>query len=398
MKKKKVLKYYMIALVVFALSLVALPRSVTAMPEIETKLLLTAIGIDKTDEGYVVSATDVMPAESQDGTLRKLSVEAQGSSVSECLNTLSVKTGKKLELGLCGLIVIGDTFKDKSVLPDLKYLLSSGKIIPGAYLVYSPSSSAKDILVKANSLSSASSNGLATLLEHNELGNNSASVTLLDFLSDSASVTESAYMPCIEIVEKKDEGKSNEGDKEKEQKDKETEISNLKEIAIFKSGIKQLRLDETSTKGLTWLDEKSMRGLVPLDDFTVDGQSFYSLYATLMDKRVSIKTSFENSLPTVEIGITATLNLEDRHLITQLNSDGGVSERTLSTAMRSQYQEKIRADIQRYIEVTKEVDCDAKGLTDRLYRHHSKQYKKIAQEGSVYPNTQIKYKIKIKIN
>ena len=398
MKKKKVLKYYMIAVVVFALSLVALPRSVTAMPEIETKLLLTAIGIDKTDEGYCVSATDVMPAESQDGTLRKLSVEAQGSSVSECLNTLSVKTGKKLELGLCGLIVIGDTFKDKSVLPDLKYLLSSGKIIPGAYLVYSPSSSAKEILVKANSLSSASSNGLATLLEHNELGNNSASVTLLDFLSDSASVTESAYMPCIEIVEKKDEGKSNEGDKEKEQKGNETEISSLKEIAIFKSGIKQLRLDETSTKGLTWLDEKSMRGLVPLDDFTVDGQSFYSLYATLMDKKVSIKTSLKNSLPTVEIGITATLNLEDRHLITQHNSDGGVSERTLSTAMRSQYQEKIRADIQRYIEVTKEVDCDAKGLTDSLYRHHSKQYKKIAQEGSVYPNTQIKYKIKIKIN
>ncbi len=393
MKKKKLLNIYLLLSVAFILVLVVMPRKITAMPEIETKLLLTAIGIDREGEEYTLSATDVMPAESQDGTLKKLSVSASGKSVSDCFNALSIKTGKKLELGLCGLVLLGNSFETQCVLPDLKYLLSSGKIIPGAYLAYCPSSNAKEILEKANKLSSASSNGLATLLEHSELGNSVALTTLLEFLSDSASVTESAYMPCIEIADKK--GSKGEGENDKEEK-KETEIKNLGEIALFKNGTMVEKLSEDEVKGLCWLDKNSVRGHVSLEKFTFDGEDRGSLYATLMDKSVSISAKKSN-LWKVKIKITATLNLEDRHILTIIN-EKNASEERISKEVREQFKQKVISDIERYVAVTKEYDCDAMGITEVIYRKNAKKYRKNAQASSVYQNTEIEYAIKIKIN
>ena len=118
--KERLLRIYRILIALFAVVLVLLPRSVTSLPEIETKLLLTVLGLDKTENGYRVTATAVMPAESQNGATMRTDVESEEVSVSAALEKLSLKMGKRLELGLCGVVVVGDTFGDESLLPHLK--------------------------------------------------------------------------------------------------------------------------------------------------------------------------------------------------------------------------------------------------------------------------------------
>ena len=49
--KERLLRIYKILIALFVVVLVLLPRSVTSMPEIETKLLLTVLGLDKTENG-----------------------------------------------------------------------------------------------------------------------------------------------------------------------------------------------------------------------------------------------------------------------------------------------------------------------------------------------------------
>ena len=119
--KTKLLKIYKLMILFFVLVLILSPKSVTNRPEIETKLLLTSIGLDKVEDQYRVSATAVMPQESQNGSTMRLNVGVEADSVSAAFEKLSLKMGKKLELGLCGLIVIGDTFGDESILPHLNY-------------------------------------------------------------------------------------------------------------------------------------------------------------------------------------------------------------------------------------------------------------------------------------
>ena len=269
--KTKLLKIYKLMILFFILVLILSPKSVTNRPEIETKLLLTSIGLDKVEDQYRVSATAVMPQESQNGSTMRLNVGVEADSVSAAFEKLSLKMGKKLELGLCGLIVIGDTFGDESILPHLNYLMASGKIIPGAYLVLSLGKSAKETIEMSNMLSEASSNGLSKLIEHNALDTNMPSITLLKFLSETGSVTKSSYIPCIEIGEKEnsddetggsgsgsggsaDSSGSGGGDSTSagDQKSGETEIKSLSKIAFYRDGRQIKFLDDEQTRGFTW--------------------------------------------------------------------------------------------------------------------------------------------------
>ena len=171
--KVKKLRIYSVLAFAFMLVLVLMPRQSSGMPEIENKLLITTIGIDKTTDGYSVSAVVVMPQENHGGSVSKIEADAEGKSLSEALEQMSIKMGKPLELGLCGLVIVGDTFGKEAITPHLSYLLSSGKIIPGAFLVASTDGkSAKKAIELANKLSDATSNVLSKLIEYNAVESN----------------------------------------------------------------------------------------------------------------------------------------------------------------------------------------------------------------------------------
>ena len=50
--KARLLNVYKILIAAFIILLLLLPKGITSMPEIETKLLLTVMGIDKIEAGY----------------------------------------------------------------------------------------------------------------------------------------------------------------------------------------------------------------------------------------------------------------------------------------------------------------------------------------------------------
>ena len=70
--KVKRLRIYSIIVFAFMLVLVLMPRKSAGMPEIENKLLITTMGIDKTANGYCVSAVVVMPQETHGGSVSKI--------------------------------------------------------------------------------------------------------------------------------------------------------------------------------------------------------------------------------------------------------------------------------------------------------------------------------------
>ena len=91
MKKSKLLNIYKIIALAFVLMLLLLPKAVLRTPEIEAKLLITTLGFDREGEKIVASGTAVMPSEAHDGSTMRLSVNAEGESLSEALERLSIK-------------------------------------------------------------------------------------------------------------------------------------------------------------------------------------------------------------------------------------------------------------------------------------------------------------------
>ena len=404
--KTKLLKIYKLMILFFILVLSLSPKSVTNRPEIETKLLLTSIGLDKVEDQYRVSATAVMPQESQNGSTMRLNVGVEADSVSAAFEKLSLKMGKKLELGLCGLIVIGDTFGDESILPHLNYLMASGKIIPGAYLVLSPGKSAKETIEMSNMLSEASSNGLSKLIEHNALDTNMPAITLLKFLSETGSVTKSSYMPCIEIgkkdsgsdQEKPSDGGSDEGQSSGSGEDKkgETEIKSLSKIAFYRDGRQIKFLDDEQTRGFTWSDKTSTQGLVSLENLKVQDIDVGQIFCQLRSKKFKIKTGIDNGVPQTKMSVEVLLELEDRYKLSDLFKYYGISEEEINQNIKNQFAVKIENELVSVINVMKECDCDAMGLTTNLYKFHYNDYNNYPDKENILSAMQVDYDIKVK--
>lgn len=404
--KTKLLKIYKLMILFFVLVLILSPKSVTNRPEIETKLLLTSIGLDKVEDQYRVSATAVMPQESQNGSTMRLNVGVEADSVSAAFEKLSLKMGKKLELGLCGLIVIGDTFGDESILPHLNYLMASGKIIPGAYLVLSLGKSAKETIEMSNMLSEASSNGLSKLIEHNALDTNMPSITLLKFLSETGSVTKSSYIPCIEIgkkdsgsdQEKPSDGGSDEGQSSGSGADKkgETEIKSLSKIAFYRDGRQIKFLDDEQTRGFTWSDKTSTQGLVSLENLKVQDIEVGQIFCQLRSKKFKIKTGINNGVPQTKMSVEVLLELEDRYKLSDLFKYYGISEEEINQNIKNQFADKIENELVSVINVMKECDCDAMGLTTNLYKFHYNDYNNYPDKENILSAMQVDYDIKVK--
>ena len=404
--KTKLLKIYKLMILFFILVLILSPKSVTNRPEIETKLLLTSIGLDKVEDQYRVSATAVMPQESQNGSTMRLNVGVEADSVSAAFEKLSLKMGKKLELGLCGLIVIGDTFGDESILPHLNYLMASGKIIPGAYLVLSLGKSAKETIEMSNMLSEASSNGLSKLIEHNALDTNMPSITLLKFLSETGSVTKSSYIPCIEIgkkdsgsdQEKPSDGGSDEGQSSGSGEDKkgETEIKSLSKIAFYRDGRQIKFLDDEQTRGFTWSDKTSTQGLVSLENLKVQDIEVGQIFCQLRSKKFKIKTGINNGVPQTKMSVEVLLELEDRYKLSDLFKYYGISEEEINQNIKNQFAVKIENELVSVINVMKECDCDAMGLTTNLYKFHYNDYNNYPDKENILSAMQVDYDIKVK--
>ena len=390
MKKSKLLNIYKILALAFVIMLLALPKAVLRTPEIEAKLLITTLGVDREQEKIIASGTAVMPSEAHDGSTMRLSVYAEGESLSEALERLSIKMGKKLELGLCGLVVVGNTLEKESVLPYLEYLLSSGKIIPGAYLVYSPDRTAKEAIEMTNSLSEATSNGISKLIEHNANLTNVTAVTLHKFLSNSHGPSKASFMPCLRVREKQSssstsggsqgsggssQGGSSQGGSGGSSQGGETEIECLKKISLFDNGLRVAEMDDEQTRGFTWTDKKSTRGLVTLDNLVVESREVGEIYCQLLDKEYKLKTKIKDGKVQAIIVIDALLAFEDRYKISNLFRYDKISEGAIDEALREQYATSIKNELKLALSKMKESNCDVIGVKENLYRHHGKDYK-----------------------
>lgn len=391
--KSKKLLIYKILIVVFVVVLIATPNSVTNMPEIETKLLITVLGVDKSDNGYEVSATAVMPQEGQNGAIKNLSIDAKGESVSKALSTLGTKMGKQLELGLCGLVVLGNNMMDGGIEENLSYLLASGTVIPGAHLVLSPESSARDTIEKSNRLSEASSNGLASLVEYNAHSSTVAAVTLLRFLSEANGARKSSFLPCIVIKDKSDGGENGGS----EGGGAETEISSINTVALFVGDKVVKRLTPQETLGFTWSDRTSTRGAFTLDDFTVNGTNVGKIYSQLKDKSFSLRTNLDNGEPSAMLSVKASVAIEDRRKITLLFKDKSVGDGTLTKELLKQFAKAIEDEMRLAVTVMAEAGCDAMGIVDNMYRMHYAEYKAYKDKKNLLKNTKIAYDVDVEL-
>lgn len=401
-KKLKRLRVYCIMAFVFALVLVLMPKSISGLPEIDNKLLITVIALDKSNDKIKVTGTAIMPGESQTPSVERATVSAEGRSVAQALDGISVKMGKPVELGLCGAVIVGSGFESESVIPHLNYLVGSGKIIPGAYLLHSPEKSGEEIIKLNNKLSKASSNGISKVIEFNAVSNNVPTTTILRFLSYSAGKGKSAYLPCIKFSDisksggGKSGGESGSGESESGSGEQDSEVKTLDTVALYKDGKRQKILSKDETKGYVWTDIRSTLGLVNLDEITVNGEKFYNIPCQLLRKKFDIKCGFDKGEPTVEFNLKLTLGHDSTDIINQIYKKYGLSGEEMEKIIRDGFARQIQNSLALAVSAMRDCNCDSVGITDKFYKYCNREYNEYEYRNELLNRAKITYSINIK--
>lgn len=404
---KKILKTrILIALfVIFLFFVLFVPSVINRKPQIQTKLLITALGIDEGKDGNVaVSAIAVMPQSGEQAMVKSITVESEEKTIGQCLETISELYGKETELGLCGLIVLGQSTQNKSVMPYLEFLLSSAFVSPGTYVVNSSNSSAKEILSIASELDQSSAQILSSTVDFNASTCNITTVTLLEFVSQHYSPSCASVIPTIQVDKETEKsakqntnGSQNNVESQSGDKDsKKTPVKSLKKTSLYKNGIKMGELDSEQTLGYNIAKNENMQGLIAVDNVVINGENLGEIICSIYSKKCKKRVEFVDDKPIIYYDVSITLNLlAQNKIIREWEKNGRDSNEVIEPVINA-FEEKVTSIILSGIEKSKALSCDSFLIENAFYRFKCMEYKKVKKDtDNFFKDVDVKVRTKV---
>ena len=395
-KKAMIFKWGLVAV---ALILFMFPSVADKMPQIDSRVMLTAIGLDlKGDELELTAAVTVPSGGTGGGSESAESVT--GSSVGELMSNLSRSLGKRAELAHCAMLALGKELCERGVKEEIESLISSDGLSDGISVV-AAKDTAKKLIETAANLSKSAAFSLGSFLSFAGEDAQIPMVSLERFAANNNSIGGGAYLPIIEMSDSSGGGQSGgEGGSGGEQGGGEensgggsggegggsgggqsggegggqskAQIISAETTRIFKNYRSVAEFDEETTFALTWLDPQSDRGAVKLEKFELGGVDFGNLTFIVRKKGVDAKASFKDK-PTVTVVVDAQVEPEASNRLAELK-ESGMPILDINTSIKDALSKQMDRQIKAGWEKAKEVKADPFKYAYRLYKKNPARF------------------------
>ncbi len=408
MTKRKQLIFYKVAVIGVALLFLFYPGIADKQPQIDARVMITAIGVDKTEQDKIMitAAISVASGGGESSGGKETTASAEGDDLSDAIDSLARALGKDAQLSHCGLVAFGRELCMSGVEEEVSYLAASGLISDGASVI-AADGTAEEFIDGAAGLSESAAFSLGSFLSFSVENAQIPMVSLLRFASNCGSVGKGAYLPVVKMgpggsnsgsgeqsggqgggqkeqgggqdSQSQGEQGGEQGGGQKEQSgdssggSQEAQIASAEKALIFKDYKGVAEFDEDTTLAITWQDPQSDRGLVKLDKFEYDGENLGQFSFKMKKKGISVKAKFEEDKPVIIVKIKAQLETEDNHKLSE-KQEKGFTEKQLMDALRDKLKEYIDKQIKNGWEKAKEVKVDPFKYDARLYRKNAKKY------------------------
>ena len=408
MTKRKQLIFYKVAVIGVALLFLFYPGIADKQPQIDARVMITAIGVDKTEQDKIMitAAISVASGGGESSGGKETTASAEGDDLSDAIDSLARALGKDAQLSHCGLVAFGRELCMSGVEEEVSYLVASGLISDGASVI-AADGTAEEFIDGAAGLSESAAFSLGSFLSFSVENAQIPMVSLLRFASNCGSVGKGAYLPVVKMgpggsnsgsgeqsggqgggqkeqgggqdSQSQGEQGGEQGGGQKEQSgdssggSQEAQIASAEKALIFKDYKGVAEFDEDTTLAITWQDPQSDRGLVKLDKFEYDGENLGQFSFKMKKKGISVKAKFEEDKPVIIVKIKAQLETEDNHKLSE-KQEKGFTKQQLMDALRDKLKEYIDKQIKNGWEKAKEVKVDPFKYDARLYRKNAKKY------------------------
>ena len=337
--------------------------------ELNELAIIVAIGIDKIDDEYLVSAQVAVPSELSSkgggpGHSQVTLYKAKGPTVFEAICQLTKSSPRIMYLGHLRMLIIGETLAREGIGDSLDFLARNWEVRWDFYVAIAKDSTAENILNVQTPLENIPGAEMYfTLLNSDKTYANTLSVTLLELLRDLDRTGKQPVLTGVHIMgdPKSGSDKSN--------------IDSIKPAAKIEfDGLAILHKD----KLVGWLDEKDTKSFNSITNHinksvaTISCPNKGKVNIEIQQFNSKMKGKFKNGKPEVDINILLKGNVGGVECELDLNK-----EETLH-ALEKTFEREVKNAIEKTInKVQKEVDVDIFGFGAAIYHDDPKGWKKV---------------------
>lgn len=369
-------------LIVFAIIFINFLTLDFLLIDVEKTALIVAIGIDKTDNGYEVTAQIAVPEATNQSTKSNESViYATGETLYDAVGDIGSRTGWYPKLSFCNLIILGNEVFEENVMGVVDFFVRSYKVEDSAILCASEKT-AKEILLSISPLDNISSFALTKIFvrDHNN-ASKILTTSIKDFAKFYYSPCKSGFMPMIKMIDTKDKGNntsqassltSNSG--ASEQGDKNTPVVyDAETCLLFSKGYKTGEISGDECLFYSLFEKSVNEAFFNLEITDEDGNTGKALIGI---KRVnsSLKLEYDGETPTLKGNMKLWIQINDTDFpqsMKQIATIGRLSDNMLNKA--SNY---ALTTLNSLFEKTISAGCDMFESKNMLYRFHNNRFEK----------------------
>lgn len=399
---KKLFKYKTFYVLV-AIMLFFLPTTLYMPSQAQSRAIVTAIGIDKTeDDLYEITLALISPKNGGQVAGGNMVDSGTGPTVAVAMQMLSINLGKIIGLQHCSFIIISDEVFKENVIKVLDYFIRSNNLTADAHLINCPKS-AKDLISQGASSSNTSIATMNDIIQFNNDYLYSQAITIYEFYNRYLAPSNSVFVPILEL-----EGEETEKDKSKSggassegvdssnsessnsstnassgsggssdgQAGNSSKLTSNGKCAIIKNGIKVREITENERIALNIVNSGDGNGVIGVKDFSEGDIEHADILFQLVDKKSSIKGYFDGDTPKIKFDVRIIVKLDEMSMNEyKVNTVSG-----LTSYFTPKLEEKLKENLNNYIfelvENIKRDETDILFVYDNLNRFHHKKFEK----------------------
>lgn len=353
--------------------------------DIQKTAIILAAGIDRTEEGFSLTAQIAVPKGSDrtTGGTSSVEIEGQGATVSDCISAIYAKTGWVPKLVFCDLVLLGEEAARANAFDALDFFLRN-EYAPDSCLLAVCEGTAAETLKATSAIDDASSLALEKLFsDAAKKSGRVMTTTLREFAIGYYGRSASGYMPYVRMSSQSGAQGGSDGQNAAGgqgaaggQSGQEM-IFSAEQTAVFSQGRMTDVLTEAETFAFSLLKGNVYGGTLPSDGITL----------AVLRNDGSVSLAEEPTLQaTLSVDLKVRLAGRDAPSSLENVAKDNVTEEELAAA-----ESALRGAISALWERCAQSECDLFNLRRTLYRRSAAAY------GTWKPLSQIGTEIRVRI-
>ncbi|PJO43201.1 Ger(x)C family spore germination protein [Lysinibacillus xylanilyticus] len=351
--------------------------------------IMLAIGIDKVEDGYRVTAQVVVPSEvstkTSTGRSPVIMFQERGETVYEAFRKITKKSPRRIYPGHLRMLVLGEDLAEEGIAESLELLSRNWELRSDFFVAIAKDRTAEEVLNVTTTIENIPANEMFNTLKTSEaIWAATRGFTLDQLIADLTSEGKEAVLTGILVTGEQEKGSS----KQNMESITPSALIQYDELAVFKKD-----------KLIGWLTERESRGFNGIVNEVQSSVTVISCpaggKATIEINQVDskMKGKINKGKPEVDINIKVKGDVGEVECLINLNKQETLVELEKNT--KKYMEETINLTIET---VQKHYKSDIFGFGEAIHRSNPKEWKKIKEHwDEEFAEMKVNVKVDVKL-